>query len=444
MSGAFGNFSFGQTTFGGSALAQVPLSAAIAVQTAAPTVPTTIAPLTLLQFAGRLAAAIPNGWAGSDALYSGVAQALLAAFGSNLQHNLARVIYDLSASRFVTSTAPELDLASQDFFGSGLPRPAGMSDANFAELIITSLFQSAATRPSIAAALTRLTGVAPRMLEPWSIFDCGVWDLSSYWDVDTPANPARWGSPESTWQGFIETISPSIPAIGPNNPVLGWDSVAYWDVPGYFFGVISVVPGLAVYNLVAAQKAEGTTVWVKILSSPPQGAVVLPGSPTQVILTALSSTSIQATWTATAVGTVPIEYVTQYRQTGTINWTTGPTTTQTIVTVANLQPFTSYDFRVGANNSAGTTFSQVFLVTTSKQDPSPATNLAAALVQATAVTLTWTPPASGTGPFSYNIQYRVTGTLTWSVLSVGMGTVGVTVIGLQASTSYDFEVVTSN
>lgn len=404
--------------------------------------PTVIPSISAAQFLRRLSEDLPNGWAGQDALQGGAWSSLLEALGGGLSSVMSAIQYTASATRIPTSTSPELDEASLDFFGGSLPRPPGMPDASFAQLIINSLFNGGATRPAIAAAIQRLTGAAPRMLEAHNIFDTGVWRLNSYWNVDTPANPGRWGGYQQN-QGFIETIAPADPAIGSNNPILCWGTTAFWNVPGYFFGIISAAGPAELNNLISTIKAEGITVWVKILQAPPQGNAIAVSTPRLVVATTLSFSSITASWLPPVQGTGPVQYLVQYRVNGTTAWQQGPITDQLSVVISGLQPFTFYDVRIGAKNTINTVFSGVSTAQTQKQPPSAATNLSASLVQATAITLTWQPPLNGTGPFSYLVQYRVVGTQTFSTLVVGVGTVGVTLIGLNPDTPYEIEVVTS-
>lgn len=404
---------------------------------------TVIPLLSDVQMARRVARALPNNWAGEDALTEGVWSSLLECLGEELAFVLAGIFYTSQAARLLTSTFPELDLSSQDFLGSALPRPPGMPDADYAQLIIENLFQTAATRPALFNALLNLTGVPPRMLEPWNIFDTGVYDRNTYWDTDTVGQPGRWGGLQP-YQGYIETAAPAIPAIGPNVPVYGWDSGAFWDSPGYFFGEISLPSLTAVYDTINRLKAEGTLVWVKILPATLLGTIVAPSPPLNVQATPQTFSSVSVTWQQSSVGTRPINYQVQFRLAGTTSWSSTPATTGTASTVTNLLPFTTYNFRVVATNRAGQSISNpVVSTTTLKQPPGPAGNLTATVVQSTAITITWTAPTVGTPPFTYVVQYRVTGTQTFSSLTVSPGATGVTIINLSAQTQYDIEVLTS-
>ena len=287
---------------------------------------TTLPNLTPAQFALQLAKLFPNGWANSSALLApveqntdaalyagleealetgdvspdllltdypgvmpptGVIYALLLAISTQLAFVLSALSYAKNSINISTATAPELDLASQDFFGSALPRPPGMSDSNFAALIKANLFGRAATRPALAAALLTLTGKAPRMLEPWAPGDTGAWGSGvSYWGgyvngsyfiPDAAATPFRWGSPGLRYQGFIETAQAEAqPGLG-GNPPPSWGAGFYWDRgPGlanegaYALAFMVLQPAYA-SNLNATLTrlhAEGTVIWVRTVTNP--------------------------------------------------------------------------------------------------------------------------------------------------------------------------------
>lgn len=406
---------------------------------------TTLPPISSDSWADRIAAVFPNGWAGLDATHEGQFSSLLLSMGTELGEIYSILQYVLLATRLLTETAPELDLAGEDFFDSFLSRQPGQSDADYAQTIIANLFKSAATRPAIAAGLLALTGVTPRMLEPWSIFDTGQWTHTTYWDHDDVVFPGRWGAPELRYQGFVETAPAQIPALGPDVPILGFDTTAYWDTPGYFFGEISANPAFAVEELISALKAEGTTVWVKLVNAaPPPPSSVAPAQIVTLTLSNLTFNSVQTQWIAPS-GTVPLTYTVQFRPTGTTTWQTGATTGVTSAVLVGLSPVTSYDFQVVAANSVGSsTSAPVVSASTLKQPPGPATNLLPTVVTTTAITVTWSAPATGTAPFSYVVLYRVAGTVPFSSLAVGAGSTAVTIINLAPATKYDIEVQTSN
>lgn len=409
---------------------------------------TTIPTVTGEQFAGRTARTVPHGWAGDDAAQAGLFGDVLRAIGQQLNFVLTGVQYAAAAQRLTSETFPELDLASTDFLGDQLPRPSGISDSAYAQLIISNLFQQADTRLALSNAIQLLTGATPRMMEPWNIFDTGVWDHGSYWDVDTPANPARYGDGSLGWQGFIETVPPSIPAIGANNPILAYDDGAFWDVPGYFFGTIQPVSIQTLYDLVNRLKVYGTTIWVKFLTTAPAGSSVSPNAPAGLSAVPTSSTTVVVRWATPTVGTPAFGYRVFSQAAGQTTVTLGPSTQTNSAVVSGLQPGTSYQFFVQASNLAGTSvLSLPATATTSLVPPGPATNLVATSIGPTSVVISFSPPVTGTGPFIYQALYRVTtpgNTNPFVTFGVADTSTFVVITGLQPNTTYDIEIRTSN
>ena len=287
---------------------------------------TTIQTTTGAQFAARIADLYPRGWCSDDAKQSGNVYSLLLTLGNELRIVQAELQYALSAQRIGTATFPELDFASIDFLGNTLSRPSGQSDAAYSAAIIAALFKDAVTRPALQKALTALTGYVPRMLEPWSVKDTGAWRYQSYWNVDTIANPARWGNGGLRYQGFIETAAPAIAAIGPNNPIQCWGDSAYWNQPGYFFGIVAPQDVNAVNDLVNRLRAYGTTVWLKLVAPGTLALSTAPGPVTNLAAVSAGTTSVTVSWSAPATGTPPYTFIVIFRQSGTTSFTTGPST----------------------------------------------------------------------------------------------------------------------
>lgn len=397
-------------------------------------------------FAQRLATLFPRGWAGDDAVQSGNVYALFLSAGNEISGMLEEIQYAALAQRMQTETSPELDLASIDFFGTALPRPSGMSDTAFDALIVSNLFKAAATRAAISAAIQELTGVTPRMMEPWNIFDTGVWGRTSYWNVDSSDYPARWGNGGLRYQGFIETAPAQVPVFGANVPILGWGDSAYWNVPGYFFGIIGNNTTLSVYDVINKVRAYGTLVWVKFVAQPSQSQTPPPTAPGIVggiTATATGPTSIQVNWTA-PTGTAPFNYTVLIATSSGGPYTAAGTVQLPTFNITGLTNGVTYFIEVQAANTVGSSVSAPISAAPSIIPPGPALNLTATQVQATAVTLMWTAPSVGTPPFSYVVQYRVFGTTPWSTFNVSAGATGVTVIGLIPSTTYEFEVLSTN
>lgn len=75
--------------------------------------------------------------------------------------------------------------------------------------------------------------------------------------------------------------------------------------------------------------------------------------------------------------------------------------------------------------------------------PGQVTNLASTSATTNSVALSWSAPASGGTPTNYSVQYRLSGTTTWTATSPTSSSAA-TVSGLSPATSYDFAVIASN
>lgn len=185
----------------------------------------TLYDLTTAQMTARLKSNFPANWDSSDAMQTGVANALFTTIGQQLAYIISQLQYDRNAARIPTSVEPELSLAADDFFGLNvLPPPAGYTDSQYAKIILGSLFPNADTRSAIETAVTTLTGVRPRMMEPWNPGDTGCWS----------------SKPVVPWIVNVDFIS--VPAI-PGNATFVRNSIAtYIDQNGNIVQVDSGVP----------------------------------------------------------------------------------------------------------------------------------------------------------------------------------------------------------
>ena len=229
--------------------------------------PTVITPLTGAAFAQRIAELFPPNWCSDDAKTSGNVYSLLLSLGNELTNLMNEVQYTQQATLIGTETSPELDNAGLDFFGGTLPRPPGMSDANYSALILSSLFPTSATRAAISAAIKKATGQAPRMVEPWNVNDTGARDSPiSFRDVDTAANPMRNTNPGLRRQGFIDSL-PAITVTLGGQPMIARDFNGFRDANEYRV-TISSSGVSSLYDVINAVKAEGITIWVRIGTIP--------------------------------------------------------------------------------------------------------------------------------------------------------------------------------
>ena len=156
------------------------------------------------------------------------------------------------------------------------------------------------------------------------------------------------------------------------------------------------------------------------------------GVPTGLIATSITTTSALLNWTA-----IPgaISYNIQYRPVGTTTWSTTTSATNS-VTITGLTPATNYEFQVQTVCSSGNSiFSSSTTFTTLANTCSVPTGLSVTGITYTSATLNW---IAVSGAVSYNIQYRPTGTSTWSTTASIVNSV--TISGLTPGTTYDFQV----
>ncbi len=156
------------------------------------------------------------------------------------------------------------------------------------------------------------------------------------------------------------------------------------------------------------------------------------GTTSGLTATSITTTSALLSWTAVSGA---ISYNIQYRVVGTSTWTTTTSGTNSI-TVSSLTAATNYEFQVqtvctsgSSAYTASTTFTTLALPCTVP------TSLTTTGITSTSATLSW---IAVTGAVSYNIQYRIVGTLTW--ITTTSGTNSVTISGLTPGSNYEFQV----
>ncbi len=159
-------------------------------------------------------------------------------------------------------------------------------------------------------------------------------------------------------------------------------------------------------------------------------------APDNITVSNVTATSATITWTA-----VPgvQSYQVQYRLSTSSFWTSA-TTPASSITLSNLQPNTSYVFRI--RSRCGTTvfsrFSSTFtfttLVSTPPACPAPTITLTN-MINSTSALVAWTEVAGAT---QYNLQYRRVGTAFWSTINTA--TTNALVTGLTPGVNYEFRV----
>lgn len=163
-------------------------------------------------------------------------------------------------------------------------------------------------------------------------------------------------------------------------------------------------------------------------------------APTAPVLSSPSKTtnSISISWTA-ATDNVGVTGYDAYVN-GVKNNTTNITTTA--YTISGLTASTAYNIYVQAKDAAGNvTISNTISITTNAAPLCLApTGLTATSNTGTAATLTW---AAVTGASSYKVEYKKTTSTTWTTAATANTTRSVSLSGLTALTTYEWQVTTA-
>ena len=207
-------------------------------------------------------------------------------------------------------------------------------------------------------------------------------------------------------------------------------------------GVSTLGPSEAA-TITCATYSGGTIVyaWTGGASS----SLNVPGPVSGFAASSESTSTVALVWTA--ISPPPTSYSVQYRISGTAGWWTAPSVSTSECTVTGLLPATSYDFIVFAANSAGAgTPSAIVNVSTlaGSGPPGQVIGLTAGNAAPSSMSLVWASPGSGGAVGSYTVQYRISGTSSWSTAGSGVTSTSFVATGLLPTTSYDFEIFAVN
>lgn len=205
----------------------------------------------------RLKAQIPGSWfkvsSNFDATLQGSAWALSTIY--------AQITYANLQTRIATATDGYLDLISNDFFGTSLPRLTNETDGAFRARILANLFVKGPTRSNMSAVLTLITGRTPDIFEPSNTTDSGGWDGGFYWDTGV----GKWGAP-MPYQSYVTAYRPitNAQSLGElDSWRWSFDSYGAWsDTP------VTAVTDAAIIAAVESTRMTGTIVWMRIENNP--------------------------------------------------------------------------------------------------------------------------------------------------------------------------------
>ncbi len=156
--------------------------------------------------------------------------------------------------------------------------------------------------------------------------------------------------------------------------------------------------------------------------------------PANLNANAITTTSAMLSWNAVSTAN---NYNIRYRPTATGIWTNATTTT-TQLNIAGLTPATNYEFQIQSSCSALSEYSALYYFTTLTAYCATPNALVASNVTAATATLSWNAVEGAAG---YTIQYRRTGTATWTITTATTNTKSIT--GLLETRQYEFQVQAS-
>jgi hypothetical protein len=210
-------------------------------------------------------------------------------------------------------------------------------------------------------------------------------------------------------------------------------------------GNSTIAPGQTA-SLRCISYSGGTIVYALISS--PIGSASVPGPVVNLSAAGVSVTTIALTWAPPGSGGAAATYTVQYRVSGSTSWTVASAgLISPSFTITNLAAGVSYDCSVFASNAVGAgQLSAIVTASTSASlaMPGQVTDVTASPTSGTSVTVNWSPPITGGPTASYTVQYRQTGSTSWSTAVAG-ATVGTQLVsGLSPGVSYDFAVTAGN
>ena len=203
-------------------------------------------------------------------------------------------------------------------------------------------------------------------------------------------------------------------------------------------------PGTTYYFVAQSTNASGVTGYSTVYTFTTTGTATSPAPViSAVTATSITSTSATITWTTDQASSSQVNYgtTTSYGSSSTLN---SSLVTSHSVTLTGLTPGTTYDFDVvSANSSSVSSNSTNSSFTTTAVVAGPViTNVATSAITSSSVTITWTTDQASSSLVNYGTS---TGYGSSSPVNTSLVTShSVTLTGLVAGTTYDFDVVSAN
>jgi subtilase family serine protease len=282
---------------------------------------------------------------------------------------------------------------------------------------------TAGTTTSPNATFVTAMGAAPQVgyVAYWGINNTGI---TVSWSTDVPANTQlAYGTTPSLGQ-----LSPLQTALTASHGVV----------------LTTLNPGTTYYFVAQSTGANGVTGSSTLFTFTTTGtAVTQPPAISNVMVSSITTTSATITWTTDQASSSLVNYgtTTGYGSSSTLNPTL---VTSHTVTLTGLTASTTYDFDVVSANSGAmsSTSPNSSFKTTSTTSPPVISSVATTNLTSTSVTVTWTTdqPASSLVNYGTTTGYGSSSTIDPTLVTAH----SVTLTGLTANTTYNFDVVSAN
>jgi hypothetical protein len=163
------------------------------------------------------------------------------------------------------------------------------------------------------------------------------------------------------------------------------------------------------------------------------------GAPTGLTTSGITATSATASWAAVNGA---VSYNLDYKPASSSDWVTiANGTTSLQWTIGGMNPTTTYDWRVRANCTSGSSsYTQTQFTTGATGSCSAPGGLYASNIASSTATLNW---SAVTGALVYTVEYKPIFSGTWIVATSGTYGLSVNLYSLSANTTYDWRVYTS-
>lgn len=213
------------------------------------------------EIASRIRQLLPRWFADSNP----TANALLDGAASALAFVYSLYVYAAAQTRILTASGIWLDLIAQDFYATAIQRGPNQGDDSFRANILANLFRPRATRQGIIDVLLTITGNVPVILEPFVPADTGAYGVG-YAGYGAAGG---YGSQAIPAQAFVTAFRPVQYGIaqvaGYGVATAGYGAPSQAEYASLAL-VSSIVTDADIYAAIAATKAAGTAIWVRIIN----------------------------------------------------------------------------------------------------------------------------------------------------------------------------------